>query len=61
MLTASCHRGAVRVTVARRPPSITGCNGSICRHHGTLDFEPDALGAARIRRLDGASSWTCVD
>jgi len=119
MLTASCHCGAVRVTVARRPQSITNCNCSICRRHGALwayyrqdsvridaapdatqayvwgrkalkfvrcrtcgcvthwqrvapvpggrmgvnarNFEPDALGAARIRRLDGASSWTYLD
>ena len=36
MLTATCHCGAVRVTVARtRAPSRTA-NCSICRRHGVL-------------------------
>ena len=36
MLTASCHCGAVRVEVPRRPRSLTNCNCSICRRDGTL-------------------------
>lgn len=36
MLTATCHCGAVRVDVPRRPRSITNCNCSICRRYGTL-------------------------
>jgi hypothetical protein len=36
MLTASCHCGAVRVEVPRRPRTLTNCNCSICRRYGTL-------------------------
>lgn len=34
MLKTSCHCGAVRVEVARRPTSLTECNCSICRRVG---------------------------
>jgi hypothetical protein len=36
MLTATCHCGAVRVTVPRTPRSVTDCNCSICRRYGVL-------------------------
>lgn len=36
MLTATCHCGAVRVSVPRRPRSVTDCNCSICRRYGVL-------------------------
>ncbi len=36
MLTASCHCGAVRVEIPRRPRQLTSCNCSICRRYGTL-------------------------
>ena len=36
MLTASCHCGAVIVTVPRRPRSVTECNCSLCRRYGAL-------------------------
>lgn len=35
-LTGTCHCGAVRVTVPRRPRSVTDCNCSICRRYGVL-------------------------
>jgi hypothetical protein len=35
-LTGACHCGAVRVTVPRRPRSVTDCNCSICRRYGVL-------------------------
>jgi hypothetical protein len=35
-LTGTCHCGAVRVTLPRRPRSLTSCNCSICRRYGTL-------------------------
>lgn len=118
MLTASCHCGAVKVEVPRRPRSLTTCNCSICRRYGVLwayykdadvqlvaspgatdeyiwgdrsqkfircrgcgcvmqwkkldvgkgtrtgvnarNFEPSALGAVRIRLLDGAKTWKYV-
>jgi hypothetical protein len=36
MLSASCHCGAVRIQVPRRPRSLTNCDCSICRRYGTL-------------------------
>jgi hypothetical protein len=35
-LTATCHCGAVRVHLARRPRALTSCNCSICRRYGCL-------------------------
>jgi hypothetical protein len=118
MLTATCHCGAVKVEVPRRPRSLTDCNCSICRRYGVLwayykptsvtvlaargatvryawgrknidfvrcsacgcvthyerprapgraigvnarCFDPAELGASRIRRLDGASTWKYLD
>lgn len=119
MIAASCHCGAVRLEVARKPLTLTNCNCSICRRYGALwayykassvrvvcpadalssyswgsktieffrcntcgcithhertqkrpdstlavnarNFEPGSLAAARIRRLDGASTWKYLD
>jgi hypothetical protein len=36
MLAASCHCGAVRLEVARKPRTVTDCNCSICRRYGAL-------------------------
>ncbi len=36
MLQASCHCGAVRLEVARKPRKLTQCNCSICRRYGAL-------------------------
>ena len=36
MLTASCHCGAVRIEVARKPRSLTQCTCSICRRYAAL-------------------------
>ena len=36
MIEASCHCGAVRMQVARRPERLTSCNCSICHRLGTL-------------------------
>jgi len=36
MLVASCHCGAVRLEVARKPRRLTDCNCSICRRYGAL-------------------------
>ena len=62
MLTATCHCGAVRVEIARRPrrepiqPMPSSRMGVNVRN-----FEPDVLGPVRIRRLDGASTWRYLD
>ena len=36
MLSATCHCGAVQVTIPRKPRSLTNCNCSICRRYGVL-------------------------
>ncbi|HVR29907.1 MAG TPA: GFA family protein [Thermoanaerobaculia bacterium] len=36
MVVASCHCGAVRLEVARKPRQLTDCNCSICRRNGAL-------------------------
>ena len=36
MLTATCHCGAIKVTVPRKPRTITDCNCSICTKYGVL-------------------------
>jgi hypothetical protein len=36
MLSATCHCGAVRLEIPRKPRSLTNCNCSICRRYGTL-------------------------
>jgi hypothetical protein len=34
VLPASCHCGAVRLEIARKPRHLTECNCSICRRYG---------------------------
>jgi hypothetical protein len=36
MIEASCHCGAVKIEIPRRPRTLTDCNCSICRRYGTL-------------------------
>jgi len=36
MLVATCHCGAVRLEVPRKPRQLTSCNCSICRRYGAL-------------------------
>ena len=35
-LQASCHCGAVRLEIRRKPRTLTDCNCSICRRYGAL-------------------------
>jgi hypothetical protein len=36
MFTASCHCGAVKLEIPRRPRKLTQCNCSICRRYGAI-------------------------
>ncbi len=54
MITATCHCGAIRIEVPRRPRSITNCNCSICRRYGTLW----AYYKRAEVRIDGATGAT---
>jgi hypothetical protein len=35
-IDASCHCGAIRLTTAAAPETLTDCNCSICRRYGVL-------------------------
>jgi hypothetical protein len=58
MLAATCHCGAVRVEVPRRPRSLTDCNCSICRRYGTL-WAYYQWSDVRVTRAPGATSEYC--
>lgn len=58
MLRASCHCGAVQISVSRKPRSVTQCTCSICHRYGaqwaycsrstaTVHCAPDAVTAYR--------------
>jgi hypothetical protein len=36
MISATCHCGAVRIDMHRRPRSLTSCNCSVCRRYGAI-------------------------
>ncbi|HSO33383.1 MAG TPA: GFA family protein [Labilithrix sp.] len=36
LVQASCHCGAIRISLARAPEAVTDCNCSICRRYGVL-------------------------
>ncbi len=55
MLAATCHCGAVRVEVPRKPRRLTNCNCSICRRYGTL-WAYYKASEVRITRAPGATS-----
>ena len=66
MLTATCHCGAVRVEIPRRPRSLTHWEATQPTANSRIgvnarNFEPSALGAVRIRRLGGAATWKYLD
>ena len=53
MLDATCHCGAVRIEIPRRPRTLTTCNCSICRRYGALwaYFKPAEV---KVRAKPGA-------
>ena len=55
MLTGTCHCGAVRLVLPRRPRSLTACNCSICRRYGTL-WAYYKAGTVRVEHARGATS-----
>ena len=59
MLTATCHCGAVRVTVPRKPRSVTDCNCSICRRYGVLwgYYRPAVVRIEAKRSAVHSYSW----
>ncbi|RZT95044.1 GFA family protein [Rivibacter subsaxonicus] len=55
MIAATCHCGAVRVEVPRKPRSLTNCNCSICRRYGTL-WAYYKASEVRVSAAPGATS-----
>ena len=61
MLTTTCHCGAVRITIPRRPRSVTACNCSICRRYGVLWAYYKAA-EVQVTAAEGAQSeYRCAD
>ncbi|HEU4381933.1 MAG TPA: GFA family protein [Anaeromyxobacteraceae bacterium] len=54
-IAGSCHCGAIRLVLPRRPRSLTNCNCSICRRYGALwsYYRADTV---RVERDPGASA-----
>jgi hypothetical protein len=59
MLVATCHCGAVRVEVPRRPRTLTDCNCSICRRYGALwaYYGPSTVRVVAARDAAAGYSW----
>jgi hypothetical protein len=60
MLTVTCHCGAVRVEVPRKPRFLTACNCSICVRYGALwaYYRKGAIRVTAARRATDAYSWS---
>jgi len=54
MLAGSCHCGAVRIEIPRRPRMLTDCNCSICRRYGVL-WAYFKAADVRVRAKPGAT------
>jgi hypothetical protein len=61
MLTATCHCGAVKVQVPRRPRRLTECNCSICRRYGTRWAYYDAADVHVIARRGDTVAYAWGD
>ena len=61
MLTTTCHCGAVRITIPRRPRSVTACNCSICRRYGVL-WAYYKASEVQVTAAEGAQAeYRCAD
>jgi hypothetical protein len=65
VLEASCHCGAVRITIPRKPEYLIECSCSICRRNGALwaFYEADSgvLHGHPESKIDGADVWAYVN
>jgi hypothetical protein len=59
MLSASCHCGAIKLEIPRRPRTLTACNCSICRRYGALwaYFKPSAVKVTAKRGTTTGYVW----
>ncbi|QUD86303.1 GFA family protein [Phenylobacterium montanum] len=55
----ACHCGAVRLTLARAPQTLTDCNCSICRRYGVLwaYYRPDEVEIAAGHDATETYAW----
>jgi len=67
-VTATCHCGAVSLTVATAPDKVTSCNCSICRRYGAIwaYYHPNDVSLPDEAALDGyiqgdrsLTTWRC--
>lgn len=61
MLTGSCHCGAVKLQVERKPRRLTSCNCSICRRHAGLWGYYDKSKVKVMARRDALDSYAWGD
>lgn len=61
MLEGSCHCGAVRIQVARKPRRLTSCNCSICCRYSTLWAYYDRSQVTIKARQDARDSYCWGD
>ena len=54
-VAATCHCGAIRIEIPRRPRTLTNCNCSICRRYGTL-WAYFKAATVRIHAAPGATA-----
>ena len=59
MIEASCHCGAVRMEIERRPETVTECNCSICRKLGVLwaYYSPETVKIIAPTGATSTYSW----
>jgi hypothetical protein len=59
MLTGTCHCGALRIEVPRKPRTLTDCNCSVCRRYGTLwaYYKASAVRVVGPARAKSTYSW----
>ena len=59
MLTGACHCGSVRVTIPRKPRTVTDCNCSICRRYGVLwaYYKASSVRIEAKRKATKSYSW----
>ena len=61
MLIATCHCGAVRLQIPRKPRTLTDCNCSICRRYGTLWAYYKASAVRVVSRRGATTSYRWGD
>jgi hypothetical protein len=61
VIAGTCHCGAVRVEVPRKPRRLTSCNCSICRRYGTLWAYYDASDVRVLAKRGATADYAWGD